>query len=56
MIPKTAKQSKLHTACKMFIAATLSCLSGPTGETKSPKSFQPCAGHPEAVQEESREF
>lgn len=40
----------------MFITAALFCLSGPTGETKSPKSFQPCAGHPEAVQEESREF
>ena len=41
---------------RMFTTATLSCLSGPTGETKSPKSLQPCAGHPEAVQEESGEF
>ncbi|XP_034392728.1 prepro-urotensin II-beta-like isoform X1 [Cyclopterus lumpus] len=29
---------------------------GPIGETKSPKSFQPCVGHPETVQEESGEF
>lgn len=40
----------------MFTTTTLSCLSGPIGETESPKSFQPCAGHPEAVQEASREF
>lgn len=40
----------------MFTTANSSCLSGPTGETKSPKSLQPCAGHPEAVQEESGEF
>lgn len=48
------KQSKV--SCMLFIAATLSCLSGPAGETKSPQSFQPCAGHPEAVQEESGEL
>lgn len=55
--PKTAKKSKLHTVSKMFITDTLlSSLSAPTGETKSPKSFKPCAGHPEAVQEESGDF
>lgn len=51
---KTAKKSKAVN--KMFTTTTLSCLSGTTGETKSPKSFQPHAGHPEAVQEESGEF
>lgn len=56
MIPKTAIQSKLRTASEMFNAVVLSHLSGSPGETKPPEPFQPCAGHPEAVQEESREF
>lgn len=48
-------QNKVHPVCKMFITAVLFCLLGPTGETKSPEPLQPCAGHPEAVQEESWE-
>lgn len=47
--------SKVHPVRKMFITAALFFLLGPTGETKSPEPLQPCAGLPEAVQEESWE-
>lgn len=42
--------------CATNVFTALFGLSGPTGKTKSPKSFQPRAGHPQTVQEESGEL